>query len=103
MSQFIPKFPVKVAKILSSHGMCPYQLEFLDSEGNWGYLRYRGGHLRCGIAQSEDDFWRGEYKWTYNVIDEKIGDDYDGAPNDAEFKKYLEGKLILSEGFNFED
>jgi hypothetical protein len=102
MSQIAPIFPVKVTKILNSGGFCPFQMEFLDDQGNWGYLRYRGGYLRCGIAASEDEFWRGEYKWVYNVINEQIGDRYDGSPDDALFREKLEGKLILPEGFKFE-
>jgi len=74
-------------------------MEFRTSCGNWGYLRYRGGWLRCGIAKDSVEFFR---NWKYNVINEKIEGDFDGWPDDELFKNKLKGKLVLPDGFKFE-
>ncbi len=94
--------PITITKVLSSGGAAPFQMEFLTENCLWGYLRYRGGHLRCGVVKNKNDFWHGDNKWNYNVIDQQIGDDLDGWPDDEMFKKALLGKLILPDGFVFE-
>ncbi len=90
-------FPIKITRILCAGGACPYQIEAITKEGNYFYLRYRGGRLRAGVAKTEKDF--DFSKDSYNVIDIRCGDDFDGSINHEEHSKLLEGKVIFPEGF----
>lgn len=92
-------FPIRVSSVIESGGVCPYEIEFKTACGKWGYLRYRSGFLRCGIAKDAREFYR---NWNYNVINEKIGDDLDGWPDDKLFKEKLDGKLVFPNDFKFE-
>lgn len=82
-------------------GGAPYQIEATTEDGQYFYLRYRGGRLRAGVSQKEGDFWRGDNKWNYNVIDEVIGDEYDGIANHELFSSLLKDKVKFPEGFTF--
>lgn len=97
--------PVKVTKIDWCGGACPYQIEGNTEDGSYFYLRYRGGRLRAGVAESHNAFWKRE--WTpennpYNVIDIQYGHPLDGAVSHDEFMPLLEGKVIFPDGFKME-
>lgn len=78
-------------------GACPYQIEATTDSGEYFYLRYRGGRLRAGVSKAPEFFkYVGE---SYNVIDVRIGDEYDGFINHDEAMKYLKDKVIFPEGF----
>lgn len=97
-----PKFPIKLTEVRTNGGACPYQIEATAEEGHFFYLRYRGGRLRAGVAETENDFWRGGDKWNYNVIDIKHGDPLDGWAHHDEIAPLLEGKVILPPGEFYE-
>jgi hypothetical protein len=87
---------IKVKKILYAGGFCPYQCEFLTEDEQHGYLRYRGGVLRCGVGKN---FSRVPI---YNIFDEVVGDEYDGCPNHEVFHSYLKDLIEFPPDFNFE-
>ncbi len=96
--------PIKISKIDSSGGACPYQIEAQTEDGQYFYLRYRGGRFRAGVAPTNKDFWTGDYSKgsPYNIIDVKCGDDLDGSVYHEEFIHLLEGKVIFPEGFRMD-
>ena len=96
--------PVKVTKIETSGGACPYQIEGSTDDGQYFYLRYRGGHLRAGVAPTHEDFWKRDWSVSspYNIIDIAYGHHLDGSCNDKEHRPLLEGKVIFPEGFSMD-
>jgi hypothetical protein len=90
---------IRVEKIYSAGGACPYQLEGLTDSGEWFYLRYRGGRLRCGVWKSEHYFMTNDCN--YNLFDKVIGDRLDGFPDHETFMKHLKDIIIFPEGFEF--
>jgi len=97
-----PKFPIKLKDIHTNGGACPYQIEATTEEGHYFYLRYRGGRLRAGVAESRNDFWTGDNKWSYNVIDIVHGNSLDGWAHHDEIAPLLEGKVVLPLGEFYE-
>jgi hypothetical protein len=92
---------ITVKQIYNSGGACPYQLEGLTDSGEYFYLRYRGGRLRCGTWKSMEYFLTdGNYE--YNIFDQVIGDRYDGFPDHERFMKLLKDKVIFPKWFRFE-
>lgn len=85
----------KVTKIIYSGGAAPYQLEAETDQGRI-YLRYRGGYLRWGFLKENEIV---PHPYTFS---EKIGDDFDGWPDDELFKETLKDSLEFPEGFKFE-
>ncbi len=79
-------------------GACPYQLSALTSCDREIYLRYRGGYLRWGFLDDSNRLTPREYEFS-----QKIGDEYDGGPDDVLFKEALVNSLQFPEGFNFEE
>lgn len=96
---------IKIKSILMSGGACPYQIEAITDDDKYLYLRYRGGFLRCSIANSSYDFWKVE-NWEqggpYNIINNKINDDLDGCPDNDLFHKILDNKIVFPNDFKFE-
>jgi hypothetical protein len=91
---------IKVKKILYAGGFCPYQCEFLTEDGEHGYLRYRGGVLRCGVGKDKESFFN--RVTVYNIFDEAVGDEYDGCPNHEVFQSHLKDLIEFPTDFNFE-
>jgi len=87
---------VKIKEIKYSGGAAPYQLSASTECGNEIYLRYRWGNLKWGFVQ------KGENIPSSYVYSEKIGDDYDGFPDDALFKEKLKDQLDFPDGFIFD-
>lgn len=48
--------PVVLKEVTNSGGACPYQIEGVVDNGDYFYLRYRAGLLRCGCSDSEHLF-----------------------------------------------
>ena len=96
--------PIRVTKIETSGGACPYQIEGTTENGDYFYLRYRGGRLRAGVWPTHNDFWNRDWskESAYNIIDLQYGHHLDGAVNDEEFRPLLEGKIIFPEGFKMD-
>lgn len=92
--------PVKIKKILCAGGACPYQIEAETEDGQYFYLRYRGGRLRAGVAPTSEQFTHS--KESYNVIDIEHGHTLAGWAHDDELRPLLEGKVIFPEGFKME-
>lgn len=89
--------PVILKEVTLSGGACPYQIEGYVDNGDYFYLRYRAGRLRCGCSQTELEFWK-VIKW--NVIDKNIGDVNDGYS----FRQMLfefNGNIVFPIDFDF--
>lgn len=93
-------FPIKIVKIDSAGGACPYQIEGETENGEYFYLRYRHGLLMAGISDKEETFTHSIN--SYNVVNQQLGDEYDGWPDDAKIRKAIEGKIIFPDGFIFD-
>ena len=93
--------PVKVTRIETAGGACPYQIEGNTENGDYFYLRYRGGRLRAGAWPTHKDFWNRDWskESAYNIIDIQYGHRLAGSVNHDEFMPLLEGKIIFPEGF----
>lgn len=95
-------FPIRITKIEISGGACPYQIEGTTEDGEYFYLRYRGGRLRAGVAKNHAEFWNRNWSSDnspYNVIDIEYGHPLDGSCREEEHRKLLEGKVIFPEWF----
>jgi hypothetical protein len=90
-------FPIKIISIQSAGGACPYQIEATTDNGQFFYLRYRGGRLRAGVALTESSF---NYNNAgYNIIDKVIGEPLDGYPAHETISRELQGLVEFPEGF----
>jgi hypothetical protein len=96
--------PVKITKIEISGGACPYQIEGYTENGDYFYLRYRGGRLRAGVAKNHNEFWQRDWSVSspYNIIDIQYGHPLAGCCNEEEHRPLLEGKIIFPEGFKMD-
>jgi len=93
-------FPIKLKKIIDAGGACPYQIEAETEQGEYFYLRYRGGRLRAGVTGSSAKF--SHSKESYNVIDGQSGHHLNGSISEEEHRPLLEGKIIFPEGFKLQ-
>lgn len=57
---------------------CPVQIEGTDENGDYVYIRYRNGWLRAGYSKTEERFWSLSNENCYNIVEEQVGDRYDG-------------------------
>lgn len=91
---------IKIKKLLSSGGACPYQLEAITSDDKWLYIRYRHGVLSCVVANSKKE-WMDN-----NCIDyyysEVIGDCMDGYADHDLIFPHLCDKIEFPEGFRLD-
>ena len=98
------KLPIKVTKIEWCGGACPYQIEGNTENGDYFYLRYRGGQLRAGAWPTHKEFWNRDWskESAYNIIDIAYGHRLAGSVNHDEFMPLLEGKIIFPKGFKMD-
>ena len=98
------KLPVKVTHIEWSGGACPYQIEGTTEDGEYFYLRYRGGRLRAGVAPTHKEFWNVDWSKVnpYNIIDMEYGHPLDGSCNEEQHRHLLNGKVILPDDFKMQ-
>lgn len=65
-------------KLFKTCEACPEQYEVYNEGENIGYIRYRRGWLKA------NPIINGEYLFDENVVEEQIGDQYDGIlPEDS--------------------
>ncbi len=91
------EFPVKIKSIQYSGGTAPYQMDATTEDGRYFYLRYRHERLMAGVSDTEATF-----DWSQCYFINVKFDHGDSRTDDEAFKKELEGKVILPEGFKFE-
>ena len=98
------KLPVKVTHIEWSGGACPYQIEGTTEDGEYFYLRYRGGRLRAGVAPTHKEFWNVDWSKVnpYNIIDEKCGEDLEGWISEKKHRPLIDGKIELPSDFKLQ-
>jgi hypothetical protein len=97
------KLPVKITYIEWSGGACPYQIEGTTEDGDYFYLRYRGGRLRAGAWPTHKDFWNRDWskESAYNIIDVQCGEPLDGMADEEMFLPLLKDKIIFPDDFKF--
>ena len=49
---------IKIKRLLSYGGACPYQLEAITTDDKWLYIRYRHGVLSCSLADSREKWMK---------------------------------------------
>ena len=98
------KLPIKVTKIEWCGGACPYQIEGNTENGDYFYLRYRGGQLRAGAWPTHKEFWNRDWskESAYNIIDVQCGEPLDGMISEEDHRPLLEGKIIFPDDFKLQ-
>lgn len=91
---------IKIKRLLSYGGACPYQLEAITSDDKWLYIRYRHGVLSYVVADSEKEWMNGDCV-EYN-FSEKIGKDNDGYAKHDLIYSYLHDKIKFPQDFRLE-
>jgi len=92
---------IKISKIISAGGVCPYQLQANTDDGRWLYVRYRNGMLRFVVAESATQ-WMKSKKDSWYDYSEKIGDDLDGTAEHEKIYPFLSKHIDFPEGFKIE-
>jgi hypothetical protein len=88
---------ITIKTIECAGGACPYQVDGITDDGKYFYLRYRGGRLRAGVADSYQSFWNNPSP--YNVIDISHGGPLDGWPVHEELYPILSDKIKFPDEF----
>lgn len=91
---------IKIKRLLSYGGACPYQLEAITSDDKWLYIRYRSGILSYVVANSEKE-WMNSDCIDYNYS-EAIGDGMDGYADHDLIFPHLCDKIEFPENFRLE-
>lgn len=91
---------IKIKKLLSYGGACPYQLEAITEDDKWLYIRYRHGVLSYVVANSEKE-WMDNDCIEYD-FSEQIGEGFDGYADHDLIYRALKDKIQFPENFRLE-
>ncbi len=91
---------IKIVSIDYAGGACPYQMEGTTEDGQWFYMRYRGGWL-CYVVRKTASDWANPNEPWYD-FKKKIGDEYDGYAEHDEIYPHLADKIEFPAGFKIE-
>lgn len=92
---------IKIKKLLSYGGACPYQLEAITTDDKWLYIRYRHGVLSYELADSKEA-WMNCDDCYINFYSEQIGHNMDGYADHDLIFPCLCDKIEFPEGFRLE-
>lgn len=91
---------IKIVSIDYAGGACPYQLEGKTEDGQWFYMRYRGGYLCYVVRKTAKDRVNPDKPW-YDFT-KQIGDKYDGWASHEQIYPHIKDTVEFPEGFVIE-
>ena len=101
-STFLPKnigaHPPILTQLERTCCACPSQWEGLTDDGNYVYIRYRGGRLRADVAKTRFQWAKGVKIQLFGQV---VGEPLDGYMTDEEMKVALRGVLDFSHCADF--
>lgn len=83
---------IKVVNVMRTCWACPAQWEGETDSGQFVYARYRGGHMRVDVAQTEE-MWGSSPHRDFTVYREDFGGPFDGYITFEELKQHTAGVL----------
>lgn len=93
---------IKIKRLLSYGGACPYQLEAITTDDKWLYIRYRHGVLSCSLADSREKWMKDLNDEKFEFYRESIGEPLDGYADHDLIFPHLRDKIQFPEGFRLE-